>query len=57
MDYTDPVSGVLVTVVETPEFIRRADKLLADDEREALVGHLAANPLAGELISGNGRCA
>jgi hypothetical protein len=27
---------------------------LADDERETLIGHLAGNPLAGELIAGTG---
>jgi hypothetical protein len=44
----------LVTVVETPEFIRRVEKLLDDDEREALIAFLAANPTAGDLIPGTG---
>ena len=30
------------TVVKLPEFIRRADKLLHDAEREELIRHLAA---------------
>jgi len=47
-------SAPLVTVVETPEFIRRVEKLLGDDEREALIGFLAANPTAGDLIPGTG---
>ncbi len=47
-------SAPLVTVVETPEFIRRVEKLLDDDEREALIGFLAANPTAGDLIPGTG---
>ena len=44
----------LVTVVETPEFIRRVEKLLDDDDREALVAYLASNPTAGDLIPGTG---
>ena len=44
----------LVTVVETPEFIRRVEKLLDDDERETLIAYLAANPTAGDLIPGTG---
>jgi hypothetical protein len=47
-------SAPLVTVVETPEFIRRVEKLLGDDEREALIAYLAANPTAGDLIPGTG---
>ena len=44
----------LVTVVETPEFIRRIDKLMDDDERAALILYLAENPTAGDLIPGTG---
>jgi hypothetical protein len=47
-------SAPLVTVVETPEFIRRTEKLLDEKEREALIGYLAANPTAGDLIPGTG---
>jgi hypothetical protein len=42
------------TVVELPEFIRRAGKLLRDAERERLIQYLAANPLAGALLEGTG---
>ena len=42
------------TVVELPEFIRRADKLLHDAEREELIRHLAASPKAGVLLEGTG---
>lgn len=48
------MSESLVTVVETPEFIRRIDKLMDDDERAALVLYLAGNPTAGDLIPGTG---
>jgi hypothetical protein len=54
MDYTCWVSESLVTVVETPEFIRRIDKLMDDDERAALILYLAENPTAGDLIPGTG---
>lgn len=47
-------STALSTIVETPEFIRRVEKLLDDEEREALIGYLAANPTAGDLIPGTG---
>lgn len=50
MDYNMPMN----TVVELPEFIRRADKLLHDAEREELIRHLAASPKAGVLLEGTG---
>ena len=46
--------AALVTVVETPEFIRRAEKLMTEGEREELISYLAANPTAGDLIPGTG---
>lgn len=42
------------TVVELPEFIRRAEKMLLDKERENLINHLAADPKAGILLKGTG---
>jgi len=55
MDYTVHVSDCpLVTVVETPEFLTRVDKLMTDGEREQLIAYLAANPTAGDLIPGTG---
>jgi hypothetical protein len=55
MDYTEDESRhALVTVVETPEFISRAGKLLTEAEHDALIGYLAANPTAGDLIQGTG---
>jgi hypothetical protein len=47
-------SARLVTVVETPEFIGRASKLMANENREELIAYLAANPTAGDLIPGTG---
>jgi len=48
------VPAALVTVVETPEFIRRAEKLMTEGEREELINYLAANPTTGDLIPGTG---
>ncbi len=42
------------SVIETPIFSRRADALLTREERAALIGRLAANPLAGDLVPGLG---
>lgn len=43
-----------VSVVETPEFLAAVRKLLSDEQRAALVDHLAYNPAAGDLIAGTG---
>src|SRR5271168_4612084 len=43
-----------IGVVETPEFIQAATKLLSERERSELVDFLARNPAAGDLISGTG---
>jgi len=45
---------VLITVGETPEYVRRATKLLSEPERSELVDYVAANPKAGDLIQGTG---
>jgi hypothetical protein len=42
------------TVVELPEFVRRASKLLRETEREQLIQYLAANPQAGVILEGTG---
>ena len=44
----------MITVVELPEFIRRAEKLLTSDEKFDLINYLAAHPTAGVLIKGTG---
>ncbi|MGH6974879.1 MAG: type II toxin-antitoxin system RelE/ParE family toxin [Stellaceae bacterium] len=41
-------------MVETPEFLRNAKKLLTDAKRGALIDWLAANPTAGDLMPGTG---
>lgn len=42
------------TVVETPTFIRKAEKLLSAEEREELILYLAFNPEIGDVIEGTG---
>ncbi|MBF0374621.1 MAG: type II toxin-antitoxin system RelE/ParE family toxin [Alphaproteobacteria bacterium] len=44
----------MVTVLETPAFARRADKLFAAEERDEVIVFLAANPEAGDEIPGTG---
>jgi uncharacterized protein (DUF4415 family) len=46
-------NNTLFTVVETPEFIDTAAGIWADEEREAFIGWIAANPDAGEVIRRN----
>jgi hypothetical protein len=43
-----------LTVVETPAFARRAEKLLTKEEYEELIFALAAHPEAGDEIPGTG---
>lgn len=42
------------TVAETPEYLRRCEKLLTDGERRDVVDYLAAHPKAGDLMEGTG---
>lgn len=44
----------LVSVVETTAFARRAEKLLAPDEKNELITFLAESPEAGDEIPGTG---
>jgi len=51
MDY---ISGILHTVVELPEFIKRSENLLSENARMDLIEYLVAYPTAGVLIRGAG---
>ncbi len=42
------------SVVELPTYLRRAEKLLAEDERRRVVDFLSLHPTAGDLIKGTG---
>ena len=45
---------MLITVAELAEYQRRAEKLLAESERQDVVNYVAAFPKAGDLITGTG---
>ena len=45
---------MLITVVELPEFIKRANKILSTKERDELIYLLSSNPKAGSLMQGTG---
>ena len=44
----------LVTVVEHPNYLKRAEKLLTPEQMGEIADILAANPKAGEIMQGTG---
>jgi hypothetical protein len=46
--------AALITVAETPEYLRCAERRLSAAERADVVAYLAAHPRAGELMQGTG---
>lgn len=42
------------TIVELPEFQKRASNLLKDDEKASIINYLAAHPQSGDLMQGTG---
>jgi hypothetical protein len=46
--------AALITVAETPEYLRCAERLLSAVERADVVAYLAAHPRAGDLMQGTG---
>jgi hypothetical protein len=44
----------LISVCETKEFARQAEKIWSDAEREEFIVFIAANPFAGDLIQNTG---
>jgi hypothetical protein len=45
---------MLVTVVETPSYLAKAERIMSAAEMAAVVTAVVANPLAGDLIKGSG---
>jgi len=45
---------MLITLVELPEYIKRADKILSKDERDELLFYLSSHPKAGSVMQGTG---
>ena len=48
------MASIPVTVIETPQFLRQADDVWADDERAEFVDFIARNPEAGDVIPETG---
>ena len=46
----------MLTVVETPTFAADSRDLWTEEERGAFCAWIAANPEAGDVIAGSGRC-
>ena len=44
----------MLTIVELPEYLKRADKLLSSDERDELLYYLSHHPKAGKLLQATG---
>ena len=44
----------MLTIAELPEFIRTAEKLLTETERQDIIRYLADHPKAGDLMEGTG---
>jgi hypothetical protein len=44
----------LLTVVETPTFLRQAERIWTEEERSLLVDHVARNPESGVVIPDTG---
>jgi hypothetical protein len=54
MAYIMPMTAKLITVAETPLFVRQAEQVWTDAEREKFVDFIADNPEAGDLIPETG---
>ena len=48
------MAAKLITVAETPLFVRQAEAVWEDQERVEFVSFIAANPQAGDVISDTG---
>jgi hypothetical protein len=44
----------MITIVELPEYMRKIEKLLDEEERNNVIRYLALNPRSGVLIKGSG---
>lgn len=45
-------NNYMLTVIESPEFIASAADIWTDEEREAFINWISANPDAGDVIPG-----
>ena len=44
----------MLTVVETPTFVRHSEDLWSEDERTGFINFIAANPEAGDVVPESG---
>ena len=44
----------MFTVVETPTFVRLSEDLWSEEDRTSFITFIAANPDAGDVVSGSG---
>jgi hypothetical protein len=44
----------MLTVVELPEFQKRATSFLKDEEKASIINYLASHPRSGDLMQGTG---
>lgn len=44
----------MITIAEVSEYIRQAEKVLSEAERQDVLNYLATHPKAGDLIEGTG---
>lgn len=42
------------TIVEIPEYLRKAAAVLGEDEKPGIINRLARNPVAGVVVTGTG---
>lgn len=42
------------TIVELPEFLKKASSLIQEQEKTRIINYLASHPLAGNLMQGTG---
>jgi hypothetical protein len=52
--YTSIVTTLPITVAETPVFVRQAESVWTDAERDEFINFIARNPEAGDLIPDTG---
>ena len=45
---------MFITVAELPEYIKRAEHLLDESERNKVIDYLAAHPESGKIMQGTG---
>jgi hypothetical protein len=43
-----------ITIAELPEYIRRSEKLLDEEERNGIIDYLAVHHTAGDIMKGTG---